>query len=497
MAGFAAIALGLSDAMEREHREQHEAEVQSKRTLIDVYSKLLEHPRLGDESRQEVFRSLMAVAHTPPGKVVKGIEKDPTHVFQPPKPSAEAQAPQQVPLPPGMMGGGEEVPTAPGMLRANELPPPPPAISAPPQTMSFTPPAPPSYGGTVERGWGFIPPEEISAMQLAGERGRYQALYEEQEKAREGSEVAGRKGRMEMGRELGLTGDDLANFVINKTIRDPATRSTLALVIGTMNGKPAYAWKDPIGLLREYTTSGPGRPLNPSEFTPKEGGDSLADQQIASLIAGGMSHDAAVNKVWADSHRPPQPQILYVPGAGLINKQTGAVVNDLVVPTSATRTMTEAAPKVTHLIERILPQIAEQEATLGPAASRWSEFMAGKVGAPNPKFIQLRTNITLLTTMLMRMHVGARGGVILMEHFKELMDVGKQSPENLRAAVGEIKLYAEDVMKSGAPNMGATTGGALPPIAPGRIRMKKGNEVLDVQQSDVGAATKDGYTKVQ
>lgn len=118
------------------------------------------------------------------------------------------------------------------------------------------------------------------------------------------------------------------------------------------------------------------------------------------------------------------------------------------VPTAATRTMAETAPKVIDLANRVGQLVDSQVNTLGPAASRWQEFMAGKVGAPNEEFTKLRTDVGLLQTALMRMHVGARGGERIMEHFQNLIDASKQSPENLKAALGEIQAYAQEVASS-------------------------------------------------
>lgn len=133
------------------------------------------------------------------------------------------------------------------------------------------------------------------------------------------------------------------------------------------------------------------------------------------------------------------------------------------VPTAATRTMAETAPKVIDLANRVSQLVNEQEKSLGPAASRWNEFMAGKVGAPNPDFTKLRTDVGLLTTALMRMHVGARGGERIMEHFQNLIDVSKQSPENLKAAIGEIVAYAQAVQSEGKPAGEQPQGGATVP----------------------------------
>ena len=117
--------------------------------------------------------------------------------------------------------------------------------------------------------------------------------------------------------------------------------------------------------------------------------------------------------------------------------------------TSSTKTMTEAAPRVVDFVDKINKLIDENESGLGPSASRWKEFKAGKIGLGDAAFTKLRTDVGLLTTLLMRMHVGARGGEYIMKHFQDLIDSSKQSPENLRAALGEIRSYAQDVAKDG------------------------------------------------
>jgi hypothetical protein len=79
----------------------------------------------------------------------------------------------------------------------------------------------------------------------------------------------------------------------------------------------------------------------------------------------------------------------------------------------------------------------------------------------DPAFTALRTNAALLQTALMRMHVGARGGELIMQHFKDLFDVGKQSAPNLKAALDEISHYADDVIADGRAH-GMNVGGPAP-----------------------------------
>ena len=45
----------------------------------------------------------------------------------------------------------------------------------------------------------------------------------------------------------------------------------------------------------------------------------------------------------------------------------------------------------------------------------------------------------------MKMHVGARGGEYLMHHFDQIIDMAKDSPENMQAALDEIEMYAKEV----------------------------------------------------
>jgi len=117
---------------------------------------------------------------------------------------------------------------------------------------------------------------------------------------------------------------------------------------------------------------------------------------------------------------------------------------------ASTRTMLDAAPTVKSFVDKINGEVDQNAENLGPAKSRWREYMAGTVGAADPSFTKLRTNMGLLQTLLMRMHVGARGGEYIMKHFQDLIDSGKQSPENLHAALGQIGEYADELLKEKA-----------------------------------------------
>lgn len=118
--------------------------------------------------------------------------------------------------------------------------------------------------------------------------------------------------------------------------------------------------------------------------------------------------------------------------------------------TSSTKTMIETVPKVESLSKRIREIVNDPEfSDTGPLAGRWAELWAGKVGSDNPKFTKLRTDTAFLQTALMRMHVGARGGEQMMEHFKGIIDSGRQSKANMLSALDAIDEYAKDVAAEG------------------------------------------------
>src|SRR5262249_38711050 len=82
---------------------------------------------------------------------------------------------------------------------------------------------------------------------------------------------------------------------------------------------------------------------------------------------------------------------------------------------------------IVQLIDKL-----DKEGKLGIAASRWNDFLAGKVGAGDPEFAALRAKMGLSATKLMQAHVGSRGGSFMLEHFEDLANLGKMNADTLR-----------------------------------------------------------------
>jgi hypothetical protein len=148
-------------------------------------------------------------------------------------------------------------------------------------------------------------------------------------------------------------------------------------------------------------------------------------------------------------------------------------------PTAATKTMIESVPKVKALIAKLRPLADKETQGGGPLGARWTDFWNNKVGAPNESYSKMRVDDGLLATALMRMHVGSRGGELMMQHFSSLLGLGHQSPQNYKAALDAIDEYADTVAeeKPGAKTQEAgkgTGGGAkLPSFAEWQKSKKK------------------------
>jgi hypothetical protein len=95
---------------------------------------------------------------------------------------------------------------------------------------------------------------------------------------------------------------------------------------------------------------------------------------------------------------------------------------------------------IMQLIDRL-----DREGKLGPVASRWEDFLAGKVGAGDPEYAALRAKMGLSTTKLMQAHVGSRGGSFMLEHFEDLANAKKMDAATLKAGVASEINYVNDV----------------------------------------------------
>jgi len=195
---------------------------------------------------------------------------------------------------------------------------------------------------------------------------------------------------------------------------------------------PGFNAMTPEAKAREYNRRNPSASLTAEDFAQQDKVD-----QSPNLI------EKSVKGKQVQFHR------FYDPNdrtrKKFVDIEIGPVHQDPEKLTSATRTMLEQAPKVKGFIARIRPLIEAEANGIGPLKGRWRDFMAGKIGAPDERYVELKTNLGLMSTLLLRMHVGARGGQVIFQHFKDMLDVSKDSAKNLNAALNAIDAYADDL----------------------------------------------------
>lgn len=195
-------------------------------------------------------------------------------------------------------------------------------------------------------------------------------------------------------------------------------------------------------------------------YTYSQKFESVKSQEVPKINVAIAGRSVFANipdkEIGAYFYRPPgggTPEWRQPDGQGGYRVLSGEEVKNLhlqvkeLTPTETTKTMKQMAPKVIDLANEVNRNIDAVE-RLGPLASRYQDFMSGKVGTKNPEFITLKDNVELLSTLLARMHVGARGGRDIIENFKQMINVGRASPENMKAATAAIIRYANKTGES-------------------------------------------------
>jgi hypothetical protein len=143
------------------------------------------------------------------------------------------------------------------------------------------------------------------------------------------------------------------------------------------------------------------------------------------------------------------------------------------MPTTQSRSMGEMATALRTEIPRIKQEVSQldSEGKLGIIAGRYDDFMTGNVGANDPEFTQLRTDMSLMTSGTLRAHFGARGGQLMYDKFKAYFNQAGQSAANLNAALDTVDNWMgvyEEMGKGQLPGQGggnapaaSSSGGAV------------------------------------
>jgi hypothetical protein len=218
------------------------------------------------------------------------------------------------------------------------------------------------------------------------------------------------------------------------------------LLEATEKGAATKAQQETINAMRQQTfeLNRDKADMNPVVGTTKDGRSVLVPMSQAQQmgVQNPMKADAdMVNKALAARH-----------WLNLANKQGDAKGDP-------------ADMGIMQLVDKL-----DAEDKLGPIASRWNEFMTGKVGAGDPEVAALRAKMGLSSTLLMQAHVGSRGSSQMLEHFEDLANQKKLDGPTLKAALGaEVNYVTDKAMDPSPPSYTRPT----PPTKQGTAPTKK------------------------
>lgn len=177
-----------------------------------------------------------------------------------------------------------------------------------------------------------------------------------------------------------------------------------------------------------------------------------------------------------DTQRPPQiaPVMMMVPNANGGATATAVHPGQTIapgatttsqfgsenVPTSQQRNAAGRAQLVLQSIPDVLKDLDENKEQLGPGMGRFNDIYSGKVGAPNPQFAGLMSDLKLMGTAVALAHAQGRMSNELLNEFNSMIASPQQSPENIKAVLGKVQNFMERSAQQGkfTPQSAATEG---------------------------------------
>lgn len=109
-------------------------------------------------------------------------------------------------------------------------------------------------------------------------------------------------------------------------------------------------------------------------------------------------------------------------------------------PTGSTRSQAQTADRVRTEIPRIRAEINDLSSQLGPTMGRWNELVTGKIGAGDPRYEQLRTDLQFLNAAAAKFHLNS---VEAVKEFNQLASAGRMTPKVLDAYLNAVSKWAD------------------------------------------------------
>jgi hypothetical protein len=176
------------------------------------------------------------------------------------------------------------------------------------------------------------------------------------------------------------------------------------------------------------------------------------------------------------------------PGGGVVQRltsgqtvapgaQTAAGVNAVNTPTMTQRTAAGRAATVVAMAPEVLAEIDRLAPQLGPVSGRWNEFMQGRVGADNPDFAGLRTDLIMMSSAVALAHAQGRLPENLRQEFDHMINAPQQTPENIKATINHVLPWLQKMQEGGQGPMqrnGPQPQAGPPPGADVKVKGKDG-----------------------
>lgn len=140
-------------------------------------------------------------------------------------------------------------------------------------------------------------------------------------------------------------------------------------------------------------------------------------------------------------------------GRNLANKEIATIrasmANDPNKLTNTMKTMKQQAQATLPQIDKALDETEKVAGLLGPTEGRWNDFWQGKVGVSDPAYAHYKDEIGMVSTAVTLAHARGRMSNELFEHFQQMFDAGKQSPENMIQALNVAHEWLDGYAKMG------------------------------------------------
>jgi hypothetical protein len=229
-------------------------------------------------------------------------------------------------------------------------------------------------------------------------------------------------------------------------------------------GKPIEEW---IKASQKPTAIAPEQQYL-TEYAQKHPGSTVAEAERQYML---------------DTQRPPQaPAVnMFIPGAQpgtetlqtvrpgqtvASGAQTAAGVNAVNTPTMQQRTAAGRAQTVVDMAPEVLARIDTMAPKLGPIEGRWNEFMQGKIGADDPDFAALRSDLLMMSSAVALAHAQGRLPENLRLEFDNAINSPKQTPANLKATIQTMLPWLQKMQNQGKPNSQSQDGETIRAIDP-------------------------------